>query len=273
MISGFATLKGDKMSKSKGNTIDPQSVLEEYGADAMRFWAAGPKLGEDLNYQEKDLITGKKTITKLWNASKFVFMNLKDYKHNKPKSLQLIDKLFLEELNKLVESSTNSFEKYEYSKAKSETEKFFWNLFTGDYLETVKKRVYQGTGDKKLSAQYTLHQSLLTILKLIAPIMPFVTEEIYQTYYKKTEKTSSIHLTQWPEAKPSTKQSNIFHTFQNILSKIRQEKSNAKKPMNSEIILTLPKQEKDKIRDLLEDLKDVTNANEIKEGKFEVEFV
>ena len=106
MVSGFVTLGGEKMSKSKGNVIQPKEVFEKYGADALRFWAAGSKLGEDLNYQEKDLVTGKKFVIKLKNASRFVFMNLKDYNgREKPKSrLETIDTIFLDKLNKLIKS-------------------------------------------------------------------------------------------------------------------------------------------------------------------------
>jgi len=120
MISGNVSMNGEKMSKSKGNVVDPKIVLETYGADALRFWAAGSKLGEDLDYQEKDLLNGKKFVTKLWNASKFVFMNLADYKNEKPKKLERVDKLFLDKLNSLVKLCTESFESYEYSKIKME---------------------------------------------------------------------------------------------------------------------------------------------------------
>ncbi|MFH1359120.1 MAG: valine--tRNA ligase [archaeon] len=271
MVSGFVTMGKQKMSKSKGNVIDPQSVLKEYGADALRFWAAGSKLGEDLDYQEKDLVTGKKFITKLWNATNFVFMNLKDYKNQKSKKLEKIDELFLAKLNDLIEKCTNAFEEYEYSKARLEAERFFWSMFCDNYLEIIKKRIYNEKGDKKISAQYTLYKSLLTILKLIAPIMPFITEEIYQTYFKD-EKQKSIHLTEWPNAEQKTSKTKELDLFLNILSKIRQEKSNAKKPMNSEITLTLLKEDKTTLKDMLEDLKDVAVAKEIKEGKFKVEF-
>lgn len=275
MISGFVTLEGKKMSKSKGNVIEPQEIIKKYGADTLRFWAASSKLGEDLNYQEKDLISGKKFLTKLWNASRFVFMNLKNYKLTY--KIELIDKLFLEKLNNLIKICNNSFENYEYSKAKQEIEKFFWNMFCDNYLEIIKKRIYNKTGNKKQSAQFTLYNSLLTILKLIAPITPFITEEIYQIYYKN-EKEKSIHLAKWPEqfklkSKIKTKESKKLDSFLKILSKIRQEKSKAKKPMNSKIMLFLSKADQKKIKGLLQDLKDVTNAKEIKEGKFNIEFV
>jgi len=273
MVSGFVTLKGEKMSKSKGNGISPESVIKEYGADPLRFWAAGSKLGEDLDYQEQDLIAGKKTVTKLWNASKFVFMNLEDYNGKKPKKLEKIDQEFLEHLENTIKATTKYFETYNYSQSKLTIENFFWNDFTDNYIEIIKKRVYQGTGEARLSAQYTLHKSLLTILKLFAPIMPFVTEEIYQIYFKKTEKDKSIHISKWPKSKQETKVSEPFITFCKILAKVRQAKTNAQKSMNSEIIPTLPKEDQKSIEGMTEDFKSVTNAKEIKEGKFKVEFI
>jgi len=272
MISGFVTLGKEKMSKSKGNVIAPQDVLKEFGADALRFWAAGSKLGEDLSYQEQDLVAGKKFITKLWNASKFVFMNLEDFNGKKPSKLEKIDELFLEKLNSLIKSVTENFEKFEYSKARSETERFFWQIFCDNYLEIVKTRVYQNKNGKE-SAQYVLYNSLLAIMKLIAPIMPFITEEIYQTYFKKNEGDKSIHISEWPEAENLNENSSDLDLLFDIIARIRQEKTNAKKSMNAECIITLDKKEKEKIGDMLEDLKDVMNAKEIKQGKFGVEFI
>jgi len=280
-VSGNVSLGGEKMSKSKGNVIKPQDIMEEYGADALRFWAAGSKLGSDLDYQEKDLITGKKLINKLLNASKFIFMNLEDYDGKKPKELEKIDEYFLRELNRVISTTTGRFEEYNYAKAKANTEEFFWDDFTSNYLEIVKKRVYQGEGNKKKSAQYALYQGLLTVIKMISPIMPFITEEIYQEHFKKYEKDKSIHVSSWPEYEKklegwSEKDTGLFANrwflLKNILVKIRQEKSNAQKAMNAEIILTLDKKDKERLEPFLEDLKDVMNATEIKEGKFKVEF-
>jgi valyl-tRNA synthetase len=271
-ISGFVTLQGEKMSKSKGNVIRPQEVIEKYGADSIRYWAASSKLGEDFDYQEKDLVTGKKTITKLWNAAKFVFMNLKDFKGEKPKKLEKIDEQFFDKLNPVVRVSTDSFEDYEYSRAKAETDNFFWQDFCDNYLEIVKDRIYNGKGEKKLSAQYTLYTSFLTLLKLFAPFMPYIAEELYQTYFKKNEKEKSIHILSWPECKKekSTEELDIFFS---LLAKIRQEKSLAKKSMKAEIILAIEKEKLEKIKDMLDDFKSVTNAKEIKEGNFKVEFI
>ncbi|MFH0808195.1 MAG: valine--tRNA ligase [archaeon] len=271
MINGWMLAKDSKkMSKSKGNGISPRDVIEEHGADALRYLCSMAKLGEDIAFQDTELLKAKKLITKLHNASKFVFMNLEDYKDEKPKQLEKIDEEFLKHLNNLVEQATNHFEIYNYSHAKEVTERFFFNDFANDYIETVKKRVYNETGDKKISAQYTLKKSLLTILKLFAPIIPFITEEIYQTYY---ETGKSIHSTKWPDFKENSEPSKPFQDFQEILSKIRQEKTTAQKSMNSEIILTLEKEILENLEGTAEDLKSVTAAKEIKQGPFKVEFI
>ncbi len=273
-VSGNVSLGGEKMSKSKGNVIDPQIVLANYGADALRFWAAGSKLGEDLDYQEKDLVTGKKFVTKLLNASSFVFMNLEGYDGSKPKKISKVDELFLNELNKLVKSCTENFDNYEYSKSKSECEYFFWKVFADNYLEIVKKRIYQGNAEEKKSGQYTLYTGLLTILKLVAPIMPYITEEIYQTHFKRFERDKSIHVSSWPsEIKLSKLDSKVWETLIEVVSKVRQEKSRAQKSMKAEIVLTLDKNDKLKLKEVMEDLIGVTGAQEIKEGNFGVKFV
>jgi len=277
IISGFVTLEGEKMSKSKGNIIEPVEVIEKFGADALRFWAASSKLGEDINYQEKIALTGKKFVTKLWNAANFVFMNLEGYKGEKPKKLEKIDDLFLNELNKVVTAATYRFEAYEYSRARFDTEDFFWKEFCDNYLEIVKKRIYNEKGDKKISAQYTLYQSLLTILKLIAPIMPYVAEEIYQKYFRKSEKEKSIHLSNWPKedkkrSEAWTKDRSLFE-FYSILDQVRQEKTKKQKSMRAEVILTMGEKDKRKLDGMLEDLIAVTNAKEIKIGKFNVEVL
>ncbi|MBU0958097.1 MAG: valine--tRNA ligase, partial [Nanoarchaeota archaeon] len=266
MVSGFVTLGGEKMSKSKGNVIDPQIVLDNYGADALRYWAASSSLGNDLDYQEQDLVAGKKFINKIFNAAKFVFMNLENYKpKKKPRKLERLDELFLEKLDKLVNSVDYRFENYEYSKAKFDVDNFFWKDFADNYLELVKFRVYNEKGDKKLSAQYTLYESLLTILKLMAPITPFVTEEIYQNYYKKFEKEKSIHLCDWPKSsgKHKDKYDDVFDKLVEIVGKIRQEKAKAQKSVKAEIKLSLEKRDFDMLKDMMDDFKAVVSAVEI----------
>lgn len=275
-ISGFVTLGGEKMAKSKGNVVNPQEVMNEYGADALRYWAASSKLGEDMEYQEKEIATGKKLANKILNAANFVFMNMGNYK---PKKMKLVesDRLLLVKLNELVSKVTENFDNYEYHKAKIEIDNFFWKIFCDNYLEIVKKRVYSGTKEEKESAFFALYNSFLILTKLYAPIIPFITEEIYQKHFRKNEGEKSVHISSWPEkidVKESKNDDEIFDLFLETISKVRQAKSQEKKAMNSEIVLTLDKKDKEKLKLVLEDLKNVLNAKEIKEGKqFKVEFL
>ncbi len=281
MISGFVTLGKEKMSKSKGNVIAPQQVMEEYGADALRYWAASSKLGEDLPYQEKEVRAGKRTIIKLLNASRFVFMNLKE-KPKKPRKLVETDRDFLVELERSIYLATLHFKDYEYSRAKFDVEDFFWKFFCNIYLETVKGRLYNGNKEEKESASYTLYTSLLAILKMMAPIMPFITEEIYQTYYRKYEKDKSIHISEWPkydkdwiekwDDKKVSFHANKLTLFSDLLTQIRTEKTKAKKSMNAECVITLNKMHYEDLGEKINDLKNVTNAVSIKQGDFKVEF-
>jgi len=273
MVSGFVTLKGEKMAKSKGNIIEPKTIMNKYGTDALRFWTACSKLGEDLDYQEKDLVAGKKFIIKLLNASKFVFMNLKNWNGKKPR-IEDLDRPFLDKLQMLINSSTANFKRYEYSRAKFEVENFFWKHFCDHYLENVKKRVYHGEGNKKLSAQYTLYTSLLTILKLIAPIMPFITEEIYQKYFRKYEKDKSIHISNWPKKKKLIEKfPGVLNLMEDKISLIRKFKSNLKVPLNSNVELTMSTRDQQKLKPVWEDFVNVSGAQLINVGKeFKIEF-
>lgn len=274
MISGFVTLEGEKMSKSKGNVISPQEITEKYGADALRYWASSSKLGEDTDFQEKEVITGKKFVTKILNATRFVFINLKNYKPKKCK-LKETDRLFLSKLNKTIERATESFENYEHARAKQEVMNFFWHIFCDNYLELVKGRIYNGNKEEKESAGFTLYSSLLAILKMMAPITPYITEELYQEFFKNNEKIKSIHLVLWPEKidiKENKTDNEVLDSLLEIISDVRMKKSKAQKSMKSSVVLTLEKDKQDKLKSYLEDLQIVLNAK-IKEGKFDVEFI
>ncbi len=193
--------KGKKMSKSKGNVIEPREMIDKYSADGLRFMSAGCKLGEDFPFQEKDIITGQKMITKLWNASKFCIMHLEDYK-KKEKVTEVFDRWLLSKLQKVIKESTEALDIYEFSKCKAEVEKFFWQSFCDYYLEIVKDRLYNPTirgAAERRSAQQGLYSAVLDILKLVAPIMPHITEEVFHLYFAEREKCKSIHLSSWPE--------------------------------------------------------------------------
>ena len=267
-ISGWALdPDGRKMSKSKGNIIEPQVMIEKYSADSLRFWAASSKLGDDIPFKEKELVAGIKTTTKLWNASKFSLIHLQGYKPKKVKLLAF-DEWQLSKLNSLIKTCTESFEQYEYFRTKSETENFFWNTFCDNYLEIIKNRLYNAkTKQEKESAQYVLYTSLLAILKLFAPIMPYITEKIYQEYFKRHEKEKSIHISSWPKYDSKLIDKKLEKEGEElieIIAKVRQLKTSSQKSLKEEITLTLPLEYKKS--KFLEDLISVTKARELKFG-------
>ncbi len=282
-ISGFVVdPDGKKLSKSKGNYVPPHDIMEKYGADSLRLWSATAKLGEDLRYKEEDIKTAQKTITKLWNASRFVLMHLEDYDSKKgcdSDELELIDKWLLIKLNHVLNKATDSFEEYECSKAKQEIENFFWNTFCDNYFEIVKDRLYnpdERGKNKRLSGQYTLYNSLLDILKIFAPIIPFVTEEIHDNYFAKAEKEKTIHKSKWPEPDPSLDDKDVEAVgdrFVELLSGVRKYKSEKGKSLKEEVNITLVSKDLDLLEDCMDDFKAACKAKEVKSGKrFSVSF-
>ncbi len=274
IISGHVLdSKGESMHKSKGNVIEPASVLHKYGADSLRYWAASSKLGEDIRYLEKDLVTAHKLLVKLWNASKFSIMHLKG-QPKKPRKLEIIDSWLLSRLTILVEEVTKDFSNYEISEAKRHLDNFFWQIFTSNYLELVKDRIYNPKNYSEnaiKSAQFTLYYSLLTLIKLFSPVIPYITEEIYQSYFEKFEKYKSIHISSWPVSNKKLIDKNALELGNhliNIIANVRQFKSKNNLSMKAPIKLILDIK---KFKPILEDIKFVTNAIEIKDGSFNVE--
>jgi valyl-tRNA synthetase len=198
--------KGQKMSKSKGNVVDPIEVMKTYSTDALRYWSSSGKLGDDHPWQEKDITTAKRTINKLFNAAKFTITNLTDYDHQAIEP-ELIDKWLLHKLHETIEEATEYFNQYEYSKARTAIDQFFWNNYCDMYLELVKDRIYNTNraAGGKTAAQHTLYTAMLAITKMYAPFMPHITEEIYQGYFKEHEQAESVHISNWPVAEKEWK--------------------------------------------------------------------
>ena len=271
MINGMGLdPKGKPMHKSRGNVIDPLEVKEKYSADALRFWVATARLGNDLPYHEKDVVTGQKTLTKLWNASRFVSQFIS--KKGEPE-LALMDKWLLSKITKLVDSCTKKFDEYHYADAKQEIEVFFWHIFCDQYLEVVKHRAY-GEDD---SANYTLYKSLLTILKLFAPIIPFITEELYEKLFKLEEKDVSIHVSSWPEVEKEFLNEEIEEIGDMtvaIISSLRQYKSNNEMALNTpleKLTIECDKETKKKLEKTFDDIKGTMKVEEIGFGKGDIE--
>ena len=190
--------QGRKMSKSLGNGIDPLEVIDEYGADALRFTlATGNSPGNDMRYSEEKVKSSRNFANKLWNASRYILMNLPEDmdKAELPETLTAEDKWLLGEFNTLVKEVTENLDKFELGVALSKIYDFIWDIYCDWYIELTKPRISAG-GDTAFAAQNVLVYVMQGMLKLLHPFMPFVTEEIWQAIPNDCE---TIMLAKWPE--------------------------------------------------------------------------
>jgi valyl-tRNA synthetase len=229
LISGFI-LDPDrkKMSKSIGNSVTPMPLVEQYGADALRYWAAGGRPGSDAAFDEGQLKIGRRLGIKILNASKFVLGRLDDDVAGPSDVSAAIDLDLLALVSKLITATTDDFENYDYARALERTESFFWS-FCDDYVELVKIRAYGEENDAATkSARATLAITLSVLQRLFAPIMPFVTEEVWRWWHEH-----SVHVSPWPTLKelPTLEVIGAGSTYQpacEVLEAIRRAKSSAK---------------------------------------------
>ena len=190
--------QGRKMSKSLGNGIDPLEVIDEYSTDALRFsLILGITAGNDIRYMPEKLESSSNFANKLWNASKFFLMNLEDYDGiYDEKDLCKEDKWILSKLNTLVKEVTNNIDNFDIGVSTQKIYDFIWNEFCDWYIEICKTRLYDKTSTTRKAAQFTLNKVLQDSLKLLHPVMPFITEEIYTKLYNDDE---TIMTAEWPK--------------------------------------------------------------------------
>ncbi|MBI4908972.1 MAG: valine--tRNA ligase [Acidobacteria bacterium] len=214
-----------KMSKSKGNVVTPMHLLEEYGADAVRYWSANARLGTDTAFDTNVLKVGRRLVTKLFNAGKFVLMQTSE---SGPVQHPL-DLAFLAQLRKLVESATANFDRYEHALALGEIERFFWRGLTDNYLELVKARSRSETDTAgRASAVATLRIALKTLLRLFAVFVPYITEEVWSWAFAGETGHQSIHRAPWPKADelpPGAGDDSLFETAIAALFTVNKSKS------------------------------------------------
>lgn len=228
---------GYKMSKSRGNVIGPEEVIEQYGADALRTWAANSVPGSDVIFDWKDIKHGYRFIRKFWNAFRFISMQIFDeevsYEEVKD-NLDPLDMWILSKLNNLNITVDNAFAQYNFADTIGSIEKFFWHDFCDEYIEAVKYRLYSDVSDEsRKAAKYTLRCVIETSLKLLSPIVPFFVEEVYQYFDDQ-----SIHTTSWPEVNEeliSEEMEVKGETTIELIDEVRRFKSASKIPLNAEL--------------------------------------
>ncbi|MEN8582201.1 valine--tRNA ligase [Burkholderia sp. RS01] len=255
-----------KMSKSKGNVVVPTDVLNEFGSDAVRYWAASAKLGADTAYEIAQMKIGRRLAIKLLNASKFV-LNL-GATENSVVSTDLsvltnpLDRALLAQLSDVIAQATKAFDNYDYARALQITESFFWQ-FTDDYVELIKDRAYGAAGEtEQASVLAALATTLDSLLRLFAPFLPFATEEVWSWW-----RTGSVHRAEWPAALEITAgDTTMLGTVGVALSGIRKAKSEAKVKQRTGVLAATITANASLVAQLeagLGDLKAAANAQEI----------
>ena len=203
MISGFIVDPDrKKMSKSRGVVVTPIPLVNKHGADAVRYWASNGRPGMDMAFDETVFTIGSKLVTKLYNAGKFVLMQ--DANHGEITTE--LDRSFVQDLRDTVQRATNAFERFEFALALQITETFFWDAFADNYIELVKRRARSETDEQgRASAVATLRLGLNTLLRLFAPFVPTITDEVWSWAFAQETGHPSIHLAPWPD-RPTAKQ-------------------------------------------------------------------
>ena len=220
-----------KMSKSKGNVVVPNELLETHGSDSVRYWAASARLGTDAAFDEGQMKIGRRLAIKLLNAARFALSF--ELPAGVTEVTEPIDSAMLAKLREVVETATKAFEQYDHTKALETTETFFWT-FTDDYLELVKERAYSQAGytDQEIgSAVLALREALGVIVRLLAPFLPFATEEVWSWWQE-----GSVHKSAWPVSDELPEGSSLLlSAASEALVAIRKSKSDEKLSMKAEI--------------------------------------
>ena len=223
---------GQKMSKSKGNVVSPSTLIDEYGSDAVRYWAATTLPGEDIKVRDQDFVRGKRTVVKIFNAAKLVSMlsEGKEIHTEDFRPLSPVNRWMAARLDEAIRKTTDHLEAYNVSRARQEIDSMFWRDFCDNYLEICKGLAQSSQSDDEMIS--AMNYFMLQILKLYAPILPFITEHIYQQSPWKRKK--SIHLESWPE-EMRAEYDGKFEEVINAISQIRNLKTAMKLSMGAEI--------------------------------------
>ncbi len=238
--------RGERMSKSKGNVIDPFPIIKKYGADTFRFWSASEvNLGYDFRCSEQKIAGTQKFLTKLWNIARFI----SGYPLHDMTNLNASDRWILGELSLLIENCRKGYEDFNFFVPATAIREFTWNVFAAHYIEMVKPRAY-GLGFEKLereAAWYTLHKCFSTVLLLACPLIPFITDHLWRSLYSD----KSIHMQRFPEASWSTEMTSYTKTITDFNSLVWNKKKEQGVSLKDPISINVPKELEQFKRDLV----------------------
>ena len=230
-----------KMSKSQGNVVTPEPLIDEYSADGVRYWAARARLGVDTAYDEQVFKVGKKLCTKLFNASKFAvsrFAEVDAAQLTSDKIVSETDRAVIAELRPLITRATKAFDEFDYAQALSLTEDFFWRTFCDNYLELAKPRTYdEELTEGRLSACATLRLLHRVLLRMLAPFIPYITEDVWGiAYAEDTDMHASVHRSPWPtlaefDAVPAPQHALTYDATVALVEVVRKAKADANASM------------------------------------------
>ena len=253
-----------KMSKSKGNVLTPVEYFERFGSDAVRYWAQNGRPGVDTAFDEGQLKVGRRLAIKILNASKFALGVIGDAAAGDV--TEPLDRSLLHGMRGLMVDASSAFESYDYARALDVTEHFFWG-FCDNYLELVKQRAYGAVGERGAgSARTTLGLALSTLLRLFAPHLPFVTEEVWSWW-----QGGSVHRQPWPDASEfgtiaegAEADPAIYGVAADVLGEIRKAKTSQQKSLRAEVDLAVVRDTAERLHALEPALADVREAGRVR---------
>lgn len=276
LISGWV-LDPDrkKMSKSRGNVVTPEPLVDQFGADSVRYWAARARLGVDTAYDEQVFKVGKRLCTKLFNASKFAigrFSELDQSLLGPDKIAAETDRAVVAELRPLIERATGALDQFDYAQALMLIEEFFWGTFCDNYLELAKPRTYEeGETEGRISAASALRLIHRAVVRLFAPFLPYLTEEIWHWCYDQdTDMHASVHRSPWPrldefEAVPAPENSLTYKATAAVLDAVRKAKAEANLSMKAPVKLVTVTGKNDALEAVRPTAADITQMLQIEE--------
>jgi valyl-tRNA synthetase len=248
-----------KMSKSKGNVVTPIGLLEQYGADAVRYWSASARLGVDTAFKDEQIKIGRRLAIKILNAARFVL----SFESPEGEIADPLDRSMLARLSVVLDEATRAMDAYEHARALELVERFFWG-FTDDYLELVKGRAYGSNGPEPAgSAIASLRLALEVLLRLFAPFLPYVTEEVWSWW-----RQGSIHRSAWPggaelEGAAAGGDPLVSEVAAWVLGEVRRAKALAKVSLKTEVERVIVADTEERLKVLVGVERDVREAGNV----------